>query len=375
MEAKLKDIESLLVQLINEEAQKEIEAEEKKQQISWETLQKAAQNFLDYVAQLDIQSKNQEKKIKLEVQQSTLKFDTDLIKEARIAREFYQALFKFDELYALYLGQPPKRALFVVTDSDGLPHTYEMSLSQLAEQSQGRGRLGHLNTSNLKSIEDQIEENLEGLKEHVQKGRSAVQGINNRLNRFYEGRGTRTNAAGEQIASQRQGGLLMWKAGGGWTIVKIPNAGVLNEAYTHFLLTKHNTEKDYLKKTKIGKSPYYSHSLIGQFYKYFSNVTTEKASLKEDVYRDWAQYAVKGAKAELPSPDQYILLAQRIVSSQSKISPQEWTKEIKADIKNKEGQLASVVAKGVKNLPDKLTELLEVRGFKNANIPIMIKFK
>jgi hypothetical protein len=42
--------------------------------------------------------------------------------------------------------------------------------------------------------------------------------------------------------TQRQGGLLMWKIGGEWKIAKVANQGVIGEAYTSFLMTKHKTK-------------------------------------------------------------------------------------------------------------------------------------
>jgi len=37
-----------------------------------------------------------------------------------------------------------------------------------------------------------------------------------------------------------------------------------------------------------GNPPYFSHSLIAKFYKYFSSVTNMPAIVEEDIYTEWA---------------------------------------------------------------------------------------
>lgn len=371
-EQSMEGLENIIKGLLDEQIKKEIEKTAEDLEEEWRELQVAAKNFLNAVQELDWASLAEDNKNKIKtLQQNTLRFDDKLIREAQVAKKFYEKLFEFDEKLTTYLGEPPKRALFVVTNSKGIPETYEMSLKQLASLSQGHGRLGNLNRKNLISLEQQIKKTNKELFDHVQKGQCAVQGVNNRLNRFYENRGVKTKD-GNIISTQRQGGLLMWRTGGGWKIVRIINQGIIDEAYTHFLLTKHKTPKDYLQNISVGNAPYYNHSLINQFFRYFKNVTNEQASLKEDVYRTWGQYAVKGAKAALPSADQYIKQAEKVLSY-NEISPQELKKQLEEDIVKHNAQLATLVKKGIKNLPDELNQLLIEQGFKKANIKAMIR--
>ena len=301
-----------------------------------------------------------------------------MIKTAAASKSFYRALFQFDKVLTEYLGEVPKRAIFTIVDTNGTPHTYEMSLEQLANIAQGRGRIGDLNISDLSSIESLIDQESEDFQEHIAQGRSAAMGVYNRLKRFYEGRGSSQiiQRHGETITkkAQSQGGLLMWKTGGSWKIVRVANQGVVNEAYTNFLMIKHKTKQDYLVGVERGESPYYSHSLIAKFYKYLSTVTNQAAIVEEDIYTEWAQYAVKGRKAGLPSPQQYIRTAYTILSSSDEIAPKSLKQMITKEF-SKESSLAPFIAEVTdENAEKEVEKIMKDSGFTGTNIKLLLNF-
>ena len=297
-------------------------------------------------------------------------YSSDMIKTARDSKNFYRALFKFDQALTKYLNEVPKRGMYVLFDTEGKPHTYDMSLEQLANISQGRGRISKLNTKDLASIESQIDQESEDFLEHIQQGASAAIGVNKRLEQFYARRGkqTKVNKQGVEITrqAQKQSGLLMWKTGGTWKIVKVANQGVVGEAYAQFLLTKHKTKKDYLVGVERGNPPYYSHSLIAKFYKYLSTVTNNPAIVEEDIYTEWAQYAVKGQKAGLPTPEQYIRTAYTILSSTDEIAPKNLKQMITTEFA-KDAKLAPFIGEVLDESVDIVIEkMMQESGFKNA---------
>ena len=348
---------------------------------NWKKLQQSARVFLKNQTFLKrVKKQARTEIVSSEVVSKYSKFSSDIIKTAENSKKFYEALFEFDEVLTKYLGEVPKRALYVFYNEQGKPLTYEMSMQQLANISQGKGRIGELKLSDLKAIENQIDKNAKGDLEHINRGASAVMGVNKRLERFYSQRGKQTiinkeNPQQEKTKeAQRQNGLLMWKTGGTWKIAKVANQGVVNEAYTAFLLTKHKTKKDYLVNVEIGNSPYFSHSLIAKFYKYFSSVTNMPAIVEEDIYTEWAQYAVKGKKAGLPSPKQYIRTAYTILSSSNEIAPNELKKMIKEAF-FQDNKLAPFVGEFLdETIEENIKDILQKAGFKEANIKEIIPY-
>ena len=336
-------------------------------QVSWDELKIAAQKFLkitNVIQTSNLTSYDISNYILKNNSIPEYELTKKRLAKASAAKDFYTKLFKFDEILTKYLGNLPKRAIYVAIDSDGKPHTYEMSLKDLADLSQKKGRLGNslpkkfLN--NHSAIEDQIDKDSKEQLEHISKGIAATQGTINRLNVFY-------SRLGENV--QKQGGILMWKSGGDWRLAKVANQGVISEAYANFLLTRHKTQKDYLFNIDKGENPYYSHSLIAKFYKYLSSVTNMPAIIEEDIITEFAQYAVKSSRAPLPSINQYLRTAQTIVLYDGILSPENLKKIIRNTF-SKDNQLAPFI-----------TSILEEDILKNIDsileqaIPDVIKDK
>lgn len=342
-------------------------------QVNWISLQQAANNFLSQQAifkNAKIQMQKRQTIVALNEVAGYENYSSDLIKTAKDSKNFYRALFKFDQALTNYLNEVPKRGMYVFFDTEGRPHTYDMSLEQLASISQGRGRIGKLSTKDLASIESQIDQESEEYKEHIQQGASAAIGVNKRLDQFYARRGKQTKVDKDGIertrTAQKQSGLLMWKTAGTWKIAKIANQGVIGEAYAQFLLTKHKTRGDYLVGIERGDPPFYSHSLIAKFYKYLSTVTNNPAIVEEDIYTEWAQYAVKGQKAGLPTPEQYIRTAYTILSSSDEIAPEKLKQMITNEF-YKDSKLAPFIGEFLdKNVDKVVAQMMEEAGFKEA---------
>lgn len=348
--------------------------------IDWIMLQKAASKFLSEQASFSA-AKIQTQKISQIVSMNSVvgyeHFSSDIIKRANESKRFYNALFEFDIALTNYLGEVPKRGLYVFFDQDGKPSTYDMSMQDLANMSQGRGRIAKLNRNGLRSIEEQIDENAQDDLEHIHQGTCAAMGVNKRLEQFYARRGKqtvinkKTNTTITKNA-QKQGGLLMWKTAGTWKIAKIANQGVVGEAYAQFLMTKHKTKQDYLVGIETGSSPFYSHSLIAKFYKYLSTVTNNPAIVEEDIYTEWAQYAVKGQKAGLPTPEQYIRTAYTILSSADEIAPNNLKNMITLAFE-KDSALAPFIGEFTdKEFEKGLEKIMNETGFQNANINMIV---
>lgn len=343
--------------------------------VNWAMLQSAARDFLSQQASFNSAKLQQQKRTQIVAMNSVAgyeNFSSDIIKTAQKSKAFYRALFKFDQALVNYLGEVPKRGIYVFFDSNGRPSTYDMSLEDLANISQGQGRIGKLGRRNLQSIESQIDESAIGDIEHANRGACAAMGVNNRLNRFYERRGKQTvtnkkTGITRERTVQKQGGLLMWKAGGAWRIVKITNQGVTGEAYANFLMTKHKTRQDYLVGIEVGVEPYFSHSLIAKFYKYLSTVTNMSAIVEEDIYTEWGQYAVKGQKAGLPSLEQYIRTAYTVLTSSDEISPLNLKNMLRNEFA-KEAQLAPFVGQFLdKDVNFVIEDILKQSGFRDTS--------
>ena len=351
--------------------------------VNWIMLQQAASKFLSEQASFQA-SKVQTQKISQIVSMNAVtgyeNFSSDTIKRANESKRFYKALFEFDIALTNYLGEVPKRGLYVFFDQDGKPSTYDMSMEDLANMSQGRGRIAKLNKNGLRSIEEQIDKKAQGDLEHINQGACAAIGVNKRLERFYTNRGKqtivnkKTNTTVTKNA-QKQGGLLMWKTAGAWKVVKVANQGVIGEAYASFLMTRHKSRQDYLVGVETGSSPYYSHSLIAKFYKYLSTVTNNPAIVEEDIYTEWAQYAVKGQKAGLPTPEQYIRTAYTILSSVDEIAPQNLKNMITLAFE-KDSALAPFLGEFTnKEFEKGLDKIMKNSGFQDAKMHMVIPFQ
>lgn len=350
--------------------------------INWTMLQQAASKFLSEQASFQA-ARVQTQKISQIISMNSVtgyeNFSSDIIKRANESKRFYRALFEFDMALTNYLGEIPKRGLYVFFDQDGKPSTYDMSMEDLANMSQGKGRIAKLNRNGLQSIEEQIDENAKGDLEHMNQGACAAMGVNKRLEQFYARRGKqtvinkKTNVTTVKNA-QKQGGLLMWKTGGTWKVVKVANQGVIGEAYASFLMTKHKSRQDYLIGIEPGSPPFFNHSLIAKFYKYLSTVTNNPAIVEEDIYTEWAQYAVKGQKAGLPTPEQYIRTAYTILASSDEIAPKNLKNMITLAFE-KDSALAPFIGEFTdKEFEKGLEQIMKDSGFQNANINMIIPF-
>ena len=330
---------------------------DEKTRVSWNELKIAAQKFLKTVnvtqkSELTSQSISEYivKNNKIPEYELTKK----RLAKAKAAQYFYKELFKFDDVLTKYLKGLPKRAVYVAINEEGIPSTYEMSLTEMAELSQKRGRLGNSLpkkfTENHFSIESEIDKKNKEELNHISQGAAAVQGTINRLNVFY-------NKLGENV--QKQGGILMWKKGGRWNLAKVANQGVISEAYVNFLFTKHKTQKDYLYKVDKGENPYFSHSLIDNFYRYLSAVTNMPAIVEEDILTEFAQYAVKSSRAPLPSINQYLRTAQTIVLYNGVLTPDNLKKLIKNTF-SKDSKLAPFITSIIeKDMTKNIDTILE----------------
>ena len=81
-------------------------------------------------------------------------------------------------------------------------------------------------------------------------------------------------------------------------------------------MAKHEND---LVTSVTGKSPFYNHELVGQFFQnYIWNVTNKPAILEEDVVGENSQWAVKSYNASMPSLKQYITAAKAIIKADPK---------------------------------------------------------
>lgn len=168
-------------------------------QVSWDELKIAAQKFLkitNVIQTSNLTSYDISNYILKNNKIPEYELTKKRLAKARAAKNFYKELFKFDDALTRYLGNLPKRAIYVVIDDKGSPHTYEMSLTELAGLSQKKGRLGKSLPKkfldNHSAIEDEIDRKNSEELEHISQGVAAVQGTINRLNVFYNKLGENT---------------------------------------------------------------------------------------------------------------------------------------------------------------------------------------
>lgn len=234
-----------------------------------------------------------------------------------------------------------------------------MSLIELAKYTNAEGRLNISKNQLKKDGRKSLEEKDEIPQEHIEKIQNAYIGTINRLQRYYDKAGL--------SGSKAQGGLLMWKINKNWNIARVANKGDIKEAYATALLTKHKSNIDYLEKINSGDPEFYNHQLIANFFnKYIYNVTNKPAIIEEDIVGEKFQYGVKSAKAEMPSLQQYLTVAEWIKNKNSFFTKE----ELKTFIKKNFNQ--NIHRNKVLQITEKLTEeTLENTFLKNNEIEII----
>lgn len=233
--------------------------------------------------------------------------------KAFYTRTKYLLAFSFDETLTRFREQAPRYAAYVYIDPKGVPHTFKMSLKEMIALLDKRGRIGNpkdsffIRREYATLEEEQLKENA-NQQNHNKIAQTAYQGTVNRLNRYYDVFGL--------TGSFRQGGRLLWlESAGKWAVARVNNGGDLKEAYVAALMVQHQESTDSLCYDDVGVAPYYSHSLIRDFFNnYIYNVTNMAAIREEDVITSNGQYAVKGSKASAPSFNQYLTIAKAILT-------------------------------------------------------------
>ena len=321
------DIEAL-VQMLKEASLNEADNKDN----SFLQLQNSAHNFVQGYYQLDNLYQNN----RLRDLQNVIRSndETGLVilnnfkkirnEETLFVRSKYLLAFNFDNALTKFRGEVPKSAVYVLIDTQGVPHSYNMPLQELVLLLNKEGRIGNPTMSGFirkeyqtleeQKLKEDAEESL-----HIQTVQAAYSGTSARLGRYYEKFGLSGSAA--------QGGRLLWKTGREWTIARVNNGGDLKEAYVAALMVKHKSDLDRLCGIGIGGGPYYSHALIETFFNnYIYGVTNMAAIREEDVVTDSAQYAVKGSKAAAPVFNQYLETAEHIINSNdlTKEALEEW---------------------------------------------------
>ena len=284
--------------------------------VSWQQLQIKASNFIEAYNKLKIQEYIENKSLLSKLKQSlgnNSKFltETDGIKVKRMQ---YALAFQFDNYLTAFLGELPKKALYIIEGKNGL-ETYELSLLSLAKAVSG-GKLdlskSFLEAESLKVIEEQQKTD-KNFKEHLDQVSRAYSGASARLNRSYEVLGTTGGR-----------GFLMWKIGSYWNIARVANKGDLKEAYIAALMIEHQSTYDHLYGISPGNPPYQSHELIDAFYNWHIGlIDNTPAIINEDVITQNLQYAVKSVGASLPAISQYVKTANYIKSRATPLSASE----------------------------------------------------
>ena len=313
---------------------------EEESKLEWGDLKIAAQDFLknmDNIHKVFEQKETSRLKAMMQNPLNANKiFDTSKEERTLLLKSKYLLAFSFDAKVKNFLGQVPSKALYVHTFIDKETNhldlqTEEMDLTDLislltSTTGSTGGEIGKLISKSGELPKDQTEEgkllNQDNgkLEKHVEHARIAYIATYNRLQRFFE----RRAAAGKDTYKKkgkikkktRQGGIILWKLQKVWTVGKVSNEGDLKEAYVKLLMAKHEND---LVTSVTGKSPFYNHELVGQFFQnYIWNVTNKSAILEEDVVGENSQWAVKSYNASMPSLKQYITAARAIINADPK---------------------------------------------------------
>lgn len=288
-------------------------------QVDWNLLKSQAKIFIDSIYKLET-----EKEMFMTAQLKNILASPEIApyanaisgeKERFITQSQYMLMARFDEFLSNFRQEELQRSvLFVSTNKENnqILGTFEMSLKELILNADKHGRINNISKLRLTMGDRQSIEDQEGAfnQEHVVEAQMAYNGVINRLDEFYK----------KHKNAQKQGGLLMWKEKE-WKVGTIINTGDIKEAYTSFLLDNH---KNNLCKMAGGVSPFYSHDFIGNFFRnYISKVSNMAAIVEEDILSSNKQFAIKGKKAALPSLQQYLVVANYILSQPNLLTAEE----------------------------------------------------
>lgn len=277
-------------------------------------------------------------------------------------RSKYLLAFNFDEVLSKFREQVPRYAAYVYVGPDGVPQTFKMPLKEMIVLLNKQGRIGNPTDifflkNEYGTLEQEQMKEMGGQQDHIKIAQAAYQGTVNRLNRYYDVFGL--------SGSFRQGGRLLWLEGPGkWAIAKVNNGGDLKEAYVAALMARHKEDKDPLCYDDIGIAPYFNHMLIKDFFNnYIFGVTNMAAIREEDVVADSGQYAVKGARASAPSFQQYVTVAEAILTQN--ITSKEELEDYIAQVWNQDTH-RNTVEKIIETTTDKT--IVEIAKMLNAKV-------
>ena len=134
----------------------------------------------------------------------------------------------------------------------------------------------------------------------------------------------------------------MWKKNKKWQLANVQSLGDIGEAYVNFIYSRHK-QRDFLCRVNAGRSPYYSHELIGNFFKYYIAKVDNASPIRgEDVVirgRDsfGFQAAVKAEGANTFGFKDYLRVAKYISEKSLSTITKEEIEEITSnpDVRNK----------------------------------------
>jgi hypothetical protein len=341
---------------------------EQVQQIPWEDLKKQAEIFCEAYKNY-INKHNEANSTVSKLKNQIPKELRSLYEEIRAKRILFQAgkevkdlflaLSNFDKALTSYLGELPKKFIYVYEGKDGKIETFVGDMSLMYKSIKiidGKAKI-QPSIRTLRKEADLIDKNMtylsskgfrtyEKMDAMADVSLDAFKGTQARLNVFYA----------KYNYSQKQGGLLMWKIGETkWAVATVQNAGDLKEAYAASLIHPEFISQ-YIGHT--GTPPYYSHSLIGNFFtNYITKVTNAGAVGGEDVTGQVYQYAVKSANAEAPNLFQFYTQALLIANSQGELSREQIKENIEI-FEQKEGIRNRVLAEIEKDSQLELDEIL-----------------
>lgn len=304
---------------------------EEKTKKQWQILQEKANNL---IMNYDLALLNQERVkwtriSKQDLMTKTPEFIAEYNRKKQLFFEqlanlhkIYPIAFDFDDVFTRYRGELPKQVAYVVIVK-GVPKTYVMSLTELAEKASLQNRI-FISEKKLQAEQKQVLEEIllqnahsltsqQEMEEHIDYAKAAYTGTYNRLQRFLQVR--------KQY--QAQGMLLLFKVGNIWEIARVINIGDVKEAYVAALMAEHKKDCLCINGAK-GFPDYYDHNLIQMFFlKYIHNVTNRPAIIEEDVRGLGFQFAVKGRGANLPSLEQYVNAAREVMRHTNPMSQEE----------------------------------------------------
>lgn len=309
--------------------------------ISQSKLKNEANIFLSTISSLDkdysLYTQNQLKRIINNPLIASYANQLQSKKQRLYIQSLYMLAARFEDYLSVFRQEDKERSiLYVFTNADGNSvETYELTLRELILNADQAGRQQEISKTKLKG---DSRNNLEGKglfdEDHVKEAQQAYEGTLQRQYRFFE----------VHPKNQRQNGLIMQKENNEQAMGNLINTGDLKEAYIAYLFSDH-VNNSLCSISNKGQPIYYSHEFIGAFYRnYITKVTNLPAILEEDVLTTDKQYGVKGARASLPSLQQYIDAASLILKQTRALSKEQLEKEL--NIKFKRGD----ETKGARNL-------------------------